>query len=145
MCEYSGMLFACGCRSVHRSGYTFCANRGQCTSTFTLSRWNAWCPAARKMLKGKPYKTGMRLPKCCNDLSEKQRLKLCTKCLVDGMDMSSVSRRICPGCDETMPYDPSLDPVAEFEKFLPLWPAEKKTRYLRRKEDPSEKDKGWSL
>lgn len=139
------MKFACGCPSFVRSGYHFCANRGKCRPTFTAYVWNTFCPAARKSLKGKSYVPGVSLPKCCKGLSEEKLASLCAKCLVDDMDMKDASRRICAGCAETLPNDPAVDPVAEFENLVQLWPADKKSRYFRRKKDSTEKDKGWSL
>ncbi|CAJ2512472.1 Uu.00g054870.m01.CDS01 [Anthostomella pinea] len=122
------------------SGYDFCAKRGSklCFPRLERHLWTTFCPDSRKGLRGRQYSSGMRgLPRCCNHLDSTALSLLCLKCNSDPADGRARSRWWCADHHQRLPADVDLDPQAEFDKCVNLWPADMQRRYFRRRDDRS--------
>ncbi|KAI2641332.1 hypothetical protein GGS21DRAFT_369325 [Xylaria nigripes] len=150
MCRYWATTFPCGCVTWRSSGYSFCNARGtkRCTVTLEHHRWETFCPASRRSLRGKRYTAEKRLPPCCDGLDPDAREELCSTCDSLPTDPSGVPGLWhCPGHVEVLEkrFTDLHEAEVFFEKALKYWPADHRARYLRRKSDKNCRGVWWSL
>ncbi|KAI0542587.1 hypothetical protein GGR58DRAFT_254865 [Xylaria digitata] len=150
MCRYWALRFPCGCASWRSSGYEFCDKRGsqECKVSLRRYTWSTFCPQGRKILRGRKYTPGTKLPSCCDKLSENDRKNLCGKCNSEPKySASSPTLWHCPPhlkLVEERQDVPREEAEVFFEKAVVLWPLDHQRRYFRRKDDKVVKGVWWS-
>ncbi|KAI0134886.1 hypothetical protein F4814DRAFT_443708 [Daldinia grandis] len=147
MCYFAVTKFSCGCLTWRGSEYKYCAKRGRGCKEKRLEKyeWLTYCPDARKALDSKKCKNRVVLPKCCEKLCEEQRNALCMEC---NSTINHEKLGLFPYCAEhrvCVSAGIEANPEKEFEKVVQLWPSHLRSRYLRRKQDKTARDCGWSL
>ncbi|KAI1646633.1 hypothetical protein F4815DRAFT_361741 [Daldinia loculata] len=147
MCYFAVTTFSCGCLAWRGSEYRYCAERGRSCRGKQLEKyeWLTYCPDARKALDNRKCKNRVVLPKCCERLSQEQRDALCTEC---NSILENGKLDLFPYCAEhrvRVSAGIEADAEKEFEKVVALWPSHLRSRYLRRKQDKTARDCGWSL